>query len=77
MRHEIELAYLGIEVPDPVALTPFFQEVIGLAPGEPTASGAVRWRNDAKVQRLVIEPGERNDAVYLGIEMETPAGSPV
>jgi len=68
MRHDIELAYLGIEVPDPVALTPFFGEVIGLALGEPTASGAVRWRNDAKAQRLVIEPGERNDAVYLGIE---------
>jgi len=68
MRHEIELAYLGIEVPDPTDLTPFFGEVIGLEPGEPTGSGAPTWRNDAKSRRLVIETGAANDATYLGIE---------
>ena len=41
-RH-IELAYVGIEVPDPATLAPFFGEVIGLVPGEPTDDGAVTW----------------------------------
>ena len=32
---QLQLAYLGIEVPDPSALSPFLAEVIGLLPGEP------------------------------------------
>ena len=28
MLHQLQLAYLGIQVPDPSALTPFFGEVI-------------------------------------------------
>jgi 2,3-dihydroxybiphenyl 1,2-dioxygenase len=68
MRHQIELAYLGIEVPEPAALTPFFGGVIGLVPGEPTSTGALTWRNDDKAHRLMIEAGPANDAVYLGIE---------
>ena len=35
MRGELELGYLGVEVPDPSSLTAYFGEVIGLAPGEP------------------------------------------
>jgi biphenyl-2,3-diol 1,2-dioxygenase len=66
MRHDLELAYLGIEVPDAVSLTPFFAEVIGLVPGDPGPSGTVTWRNDDKVQRLVVEPGPANDARYVG-----------
>jgi 2,3-dihydroxybiphenyl 1,2-dioxygenase len=73
MRHELELAYLGIEVPDPAALTPFFGEVIGLVPGEPTA-GAPTWRNDDRAHRIVVEPGPRGDAAYLGFEA-TDAGA--
>ncbi len=34
MRHDVELAYLGLEVPEPEGLTGFFSEVIGLVPGE-------------------------------------------
>jgi hypothetical protein len=30
----LELAYLGIEVPDPALLTPIFADVVGLVPGE-------------------------------------------
>ncbi|MET1000837.1 MAG: hypothetical protein ABWZ15_03425 [Acidimicrobiia bacterium] len=40
MKHEIELGYLILEVPDPGILTPVFADVVGLVPGEPTAAGA-------------------------------------
>jgi 2,3-dihydroxybiphenyl 1,2-dioxygenase len=69
MHHDIELAYLGIEVPDPSSLTPFFSEVIGLVSGEAGASeGAVTWRNDDKAHRVLVHPGPANDARYLGFE---------
>jgi 2,3-dihydroxybiphenyl 1,2-dioxygenase len=68
MNHQIELAYLGIEVTDPAALTPFFGDVIGLEPGVPTADGAVTWRDDDRAQRLVVQAGPANDAVFVGFE---------
>jgi 2,3-dihydroxybiphenyl 1,2-dioxygenase len=66
MRREIELAYLGIEVPEPASLTPFFGEVIGLVPGEPLTDGALTWRNDGKAQRIIVANGPANDAVFVG-----------
>ena len=68
MKHRIEVAYLGIEVPDPHSLSPFFGEVIGLVAGEPTTDGALTWRNDAKAQRLVVSAGPANDAAFVGFE---------
>jgi 2,3-dihydroxybiphenyl 1,2-dioxygenase len=68
MRPELELAYLGIEVPDPSTLTPFFGDVIGLVPGEPTRDGAVTWRNDDEAHRLIVQPGPANDAAFIGFE---------
>ena len=69
MRHDIELAYLGIEVPDPDSLTPFFSEIIGLVPGEGGASeSTISWRNDDKAHRVFVHPGPANDATYLGFE---------
>ncbi len=75
MRHDIELAYLGIEVPDPGSLTPFFAEVIGLLPGAQAApEGTVTWRNDDKAHRVIVHPGPANDAVYLAFEaVDTPS----
>jgi biphenyl-2,3-diol 1,2-dioxygenase len=67
--HQLELAYLGIEVPDPATLTSFFEEVIGLQPGEPTGAGAVTWRDDDRAQRVVVQQGDRNDAAFLGVEV--------
>jgi len=66
-RH-LELAYLGIQVPDPAVLTPFFGEVIGLIPGESVSPGALTWRNDGKAHRLFVEAGDANDATLLGFE---------
>ena len=74
MRHDLELAYLGIEVPEPDSLTPFFSEVIGLVPGEAGASeGVTTWRNDDKAHRVLVHPGPANDATYLGFEAVDPA----
>jgi 2,3-dihydroxybiphenyl 1,2-dioxygenase len=69
MWHQLELAYVGIEVPDPGSLTPFFGEVVGLVPGEPAGrAGLLTWRNDDRAQRILIQPGPANDAVYVGFE---------
>jgi 2,3-dihydroxybiphenyl 1,2-dioxygenase len=67
MQHQIELAYLVVEVPDPDTLTPVLADVIGLVPGEP-AAGALTWRDDDRAQRLVVAPGPANDAVAVGFE---------
>ncbi len=67
MEHSLEIAYVGIEVPEPGALSPFFAEVIGLVPGDPLA-GALTWRNDERTHRVIVRPGEANDAVVIGVE---------
>jgi len=59
MKHEIELGYLILEVPDPGILTPVFADVVGLVPGEPTAAGADTWRNDRRATGATACPPER------------------
>lgn len=66
MDHRLELGYLVLEVPSPADLAPAFGDVVGLVPGEPTASGAATWRNDGRAQRLVVGAGPANDAVAVG-----------
>src|SRR5438309_1768740 len=68
MKTDLEVAYVGIEVPDPASLTPFFGDVIGLVPGEGAAGGVTTWRNDGKAHRVIVQPGPANDAVFLGME---------
>jgi 2,3-dihydroxybiphenyl 1,2-dioxygenase len=68
MQPELELAYVGIEVPDPATLTPFLGEIIGLVSGEATDDGALTWRNDDKAHRVIVRTGPANDAVFLGFE---------
>ena len=65
----MELAYLGLEVPDPASLDPFFADVIGLVPGDPV-DGGTSWRNDDRARRVIVEPGPANDAAYLGFEVD-------
>jgi 2,3-dihydroxybiphenyl 1,2-dioxygenase len=68
MRHDLELGYVGVEVPDPGSLAPFFGEVVGLVPGEPIGGGASTWRNDARAHRIIVQPGPANDAAFVGFE---------
>jgi 2,3-dihydroxybiphenyl 1,2-dioxygenase len=72
MRHDLELAYLGIEVPDPASLSPFLGEVIGLVPGEPAGAGMVTWRNDGRAHRIIVQPGRAGDAAFIGLEAAGP-----
>jgi 2,3-dihydroxybiphenyl 1,2-dioxygenase len=69
MQQQLELAYVGVEVPDPKSLTPFFADVVGLVPGEVGPAGVETWRNDDKAHRVIVEPGPANDAVYVGFEV--------
>lgn len=69
MNHSMELAYVQVEVADPVALVPFFTDIVGLAPGEPTADGDPTWSDDDAVQRVIVGRGPRNDLAALGFEM--------
>jgi 2,3-dihydroxybiphenyl 1,2-dioxygenase len=73
MRRELSLAYLGIEVPDPGSLTPFFGDVIGLVAGETGDDGTVTWRNDDKAHRVLVQPGPAADATFVGFEADDPA----
>lgn len=66
MDHQLEIAYIGIEVPEPSSLAPFFGEVIGLVRGEPAGEGTATWRNDGAAHRVILQPGPANDAAYLG-----------
>ena len=68
MQHRLELGYLVLEVPDPDSLAPVFADVVGLAAGERTASGARTWRNDERANRLIVQAGPPNDAVAVGFE---------
>lgn len=72
MEHR-ELAYVVLEIADPSCLDGTLAEVVGLVAGEPTLSGARTWRNDERAQRLVITPGERNDAVAVGLAVADTA----
>ncbi len=73
MNHDLQLGYLGIEVPDPSSLSGFFGEVIGLIPGEPAPDGVLTWRNDDKAHRVIVQPGPANDAAFVGFEAADPA----
>jgi 2,3-dihydroxybiphenyl 1,2-dioxygenase len=72
MEHQIELGYLVLELPDPDILTPVLGELVGLVPGDPSTTGATTWRNDRRVQRLIVAPGPANDAVAIGVEASDP-----
>jgi biphenyl-2,3-diol 1,2-dioxygenase len=68
VHDEIEIAYIGLEVPEPASLASFFGDVIGLVPGAATPGGSVTWRNDDKAHRIIVEQGPANDATSLGFE---------
>lgn len=72
MTAELEVAYVGLQIADLPAFNTFLQDIIGLVPGTTTSDGAVTWRNDDRVHRIILTEGPANDAVFVGLE----AGSP-
>jgi 2,3-dihydroxybiphenyl 1,2-dioxygenase len=64
MLGDLQLAYLGVEVPDTAALGGFLADVVGLVPGDDRGT----WRNDSKARRLVVAEGAAADATFLGFE---------
>ena len=73
MQDQMQLAYVGIEVPDPSVLATFFGEVIGLEPGDPAPDGMMTWRNDDKAHRVIVQPGPADDAAFVGFEVRDDA----
>ncbi len=69
MRHELELAYIVLELPDPDRVAPVFADVVGLVAGAPTPDGARSWRNDHRARRVIVAEGEAGDAVAVGFEV--------
>jgi 2,3-dihydroxybiphenyl 1,2-dioxygenase len=65
---DLQLGYLGVEVPDAAALGAFLADIVGLAPGDDPAG----WRNDAKARRIVVTEGPSADATFLGFEAAGP-----
>lgn len=64
MERGIQIAYVGIEAPEPSTLDDFFGEVVGLMPGELPHT----WRDDDRVHRVIIEQGPTTDAAFVGFE---------
>lgn len=72
MKHDLELAYLVLEIPDPSSLDHFLEHVIGLAPGDEHPQkpddATTSWRNDGRVHRVIVQSGPANDAIAIGFE---------
>jgi 2,3-dihydroxybiphenyl 1,2-dioxygenase len=64
MLGDLQVAYLGVEVPDVAAVSGFLADVVGLVPGD----GPGTWRNDGKAQRIVVSEGPSADATFVGLE---------
>lgn len=73
MEHELELAYLVLEIPEPPSLDHFLEHLIGLAPAMERAPGPEdtmrSWRNDDRVHRVLVQPGPADDAIAIGFEV--------
>ena len=66
--NELQVAYLGIEVPDPSSLAAFFGEIIGLSTGASAPDGSLTWTDDAAAHRVIVQPGPADDAAFVGFE---------
>jgi len=68
MLGDLQLGYLGVEVPDVAGLSGFFADVVGLAPGDDPGT----WRNDSKARRVIVAEGPSADATFVGFEAAGP-----
>ena len=68
MLGDLQLGYLGVEVPDVAGLSGFLADVVGLAPGDDPGT----WRNDSKARRIIVAEGPSADATFVGFEAAGP-----
>jgi biphenyl-2,3-diol 1,2-dioxygenase len=68
MPHQLEFAYIGVEVSDPVALGDMLTDVVGLLHGEVATDGSPTYRNDDRCRRVFVQEGPRDDCSVLGFE---------
>ena len=68
MHHDLEVGYIGLELPEPPSLDGFFGDVIGLAQGDPMDPSVTTWRNDDRAHRVIVQRGPANDAAFVGFE---------
>ena len=68
MLGDLQLGYLGVEVPDVAAFGRFLTDVVGLVPGDDPAT----WRNDDKARRIIAAEGPSADATFLGFDTAGP-----
>ena len=68
MNHQLEFAYIGLEVTDPGALGALLTDVVGLVPGETATDGSATFRNDGRTRRVFVHEGSRDDCSVLAFE---------
>jgi 2,3-dihydroxybiphenyl 1,2-dioxygenase len=65
---DLQLGYLGVEVPDVASLDRFLGDIVGLVRGDEPGT----WRNDSKAQRVIVTEGPSADATVIGFEAAGP-----
>ena len=68
MLGDLQLAYLGVEVPHVAAVGDFLADIVGLVPGDDPGT----WRNDDKAHRILLSEGPAADAIFVGFEAAGP-----
>lgn len=64
--HEVEIAYVGLEVTAPAALASLLTDVVGLQPAVDTFGAAAAFRNDDRAARVFVDQGPADDCTLLG-----------
>jgi 2,3-dihydroxybiphenyl 1,2-dioxygenase len=73
MTPTLALAYLVFDVSNVPAWMRFCAEVLGLPAPSANVDGSLGWQVDAQCQRLVVQPGRRDDLAALGFECPSDA----
>jgi len=68
MDHQLEFAYIGLEVSDPEGLGALLTDVVGLLPGKAATDGSPTFRNDDRTRRVFVEEGPLDDCSVLAFE---------
>ena len=68
MKSDLELAYVGLNSRDRVALDNYLADAIGLVRSTDAQPDTSAWRMDDRVHRLLVHDGDSDDASYLGFE---------